>query len=495
MPVEPVRYFSTNTGIFGSPDLEERISGGDLPTVGLAQAIIQGQADDGGLLMPNRFPQIGPKNFGRMGEMSYSQIFSRIMNDFFQGILQETTLRRISNEAYTFQPYIEKISDTEFLARLDEGPTAAFKDYAAQVLFRIIESLMKEVPETEIEFRSRLKDIPLMSFIVTTSGDTGGAMGSACHGRDKMWMAILHSADIPGHVSELQAKQMEFNGNVYTIRVDTDFDGCASLASRLISDPELRHINPNSANSVNIGRLLPQTVYYFHALSRVLDQNEPVAVSVPSGNFGNAVAGLFAMRMGLPITKMIIGVNENDIFERFYRTGKYEPAESAHTSPSNSMNVNKPSNMRRLFQLYGGQLIDGKVEVMPDMQRLRDEISVYRISDEETDQIIRQFYDEFHTINLLHSTLEPHGAVAWGAARKFREETGYDGKIITLETAHPGKFPERIEKMGIKGVTLPECLAKLVDKPHGRHYRVKNDYSAVKELILELYAKELRRAA
>lgn len=495
MQIEPIRYFSTNAGIFGTPDLEGRISSGDLPTVGLAEAIILGQADDGGLFMPIRFPKIEPRDIGRMRGMSYSQIFARVMGDFFYGVLTEATLKKIANDAYTFQPYIEQISDADILVRLDEGPTAAFKDYAAQVLFRIVEALRKEVPETEVEFRYELKNIPLMSFIVATSGDTGGAMGAACYRREKMWMTILHSSNIPEHVSELQAKQMDTLGsNVYVIRVNTDFDGCASLASRLISDPELKYINPNSANSVNIGRLLPQIAYYFFAYSRIPDQNEQVAVSVPSGNFGNAVAGFFARRIGLPI-KLIIGVNENDVFERFYRTGKYEPAESTHPSPSNSMNVNKPSNMRRLFQLYGGQLVDGRIGVMPNMRELREETSAYCISDAETDRIIRQFYDEFHQVGLLHSTLEPHGAVAWGAAKKYRWETGYNGKIITLETAHPGKFPERIEKIGIRGVVLPKCLARLVDKPHGRYYHVENDYSSAKELIKALYTQELRRAA
>ncbi len=493
MPTAPIRYFSTNTAIFGSPGLEERISSGQVPTAGLAEAIIKGQAPDGGLFIPSRFPQMNLEKISSLKGAPYSRFFTEVMRGFFDGVLSESTLDRISTEGYNFEPYIEKISKIDFIGRLDTGPTAAFKDYAAQVLFRVIEALMKEEPKTEIEFRSRLKDIKLLSFIVATSGDTGGAMGSACYGRDRMWMSILHSAFIPQHVSELQAKQMELDKNIYAIRVKGFFDDCASLASRLIADPELQYMNPNSANSVNIGRLLPQIAYYFYLYSKIANLGEEIMFSVPSGNFGNAVAGLYARKMGLPI-KLIIGVNENDVFDRFYRTGLYQPAETTHPSPSSAMNVNMPSNVKRLVQLYGGQLIDGKITVMPNMEHLREDMVSYQISDAETDRIIEDYYKAHHKIESLHSTVESHGAVAWGASQKYRQETGYDGKIITFETAHPGKFPERIRAMGIEP-ELPECLAKLVNKPHGRFYTVENDYEQVKYLVKMLHRDELRRIA
>lgn len=489
-----IGYFSTNQAVFGSPDLEQRISDRSLHTVGFAEAIITGQAPDGGLFMPTKFPLIDLKTIGRMKEMPYSQIFVETMKHFFDGVLSKETLERIAKEAYTFEPFIEQISKSDYIARLDEGPTAAFKDYAAQVLFRTIEALMKEEPKTEIEFRRRLRDIKLLTFIVATSGDTGSAMGEACLNREKMWMAILHSAYIPEHVSEQQAKQMDTLGNnVHVIRVKTDFDGCASIATKLQLDPELEYMHRNSANSVNIGRLVPQIAYYFFAYSRIAKNGEEVVFSVPSGNFGNAVAGLYAARMGLPI-KLVIAVNENDVFHRFYRTGKYEPSGNSHPSPSNAMNVDNPSNVRRLFQLYGGQLIGKEAKKLPDMQRLREEIAAYRVSDAETDEIIERFYKESHMIGQLHSTLEPHGAVAWGGAKKFREERGYDGKIIAFETAHPGKFPERLKTMGIEP-ELPECLAKLAGKPHGRFHLMDNDYGKVKELVKKLYEQERRRAA
>lgn len=483
MPNRP-RYFSSDQAVLGTQGLEALISRSE--TVDIAEAIFKGQASDGGLFIPDHFPFVDPEIIKQMRNWSYPDIFVEVMNPFFEDTLARKTLERIAKEAYTFKPFAEKISDIDFIVRLDEGPTAAFKDYAAQVLFRFTEALVKE------PIGNRLKAFDLLTYIVATSGDTGGAMGVACHGREKMWMVILHSSRVPAEISELQAKQMDTLGeNIYVIRVDTDFDGCQALASRLQKDLDLKYMNMTSANSVNIGRLLPQIAYYFYAYSRTAEPNEEIHISVPSGNFGNAVAGLFARRMGLPI-RLIIAVNENDVFERFYGTGVYRPASETSVCPSSAMDVNKPSNMRRLFQLYGGQLIgDSNTTIVPDMKRLREELTAYSISSEETYRLVQEFYEQNHKIGDLHSTIEPHGAVAWGAAQRFRQ-AGYNGKTITFETAHPGKFPESLKKIGIEPV-LPECLAKLVDIPHGRFYVTKNDYGAIKLLLINLYQQELSR--
>lgn len=501
----PIRYFSTNQAIFGAPDLESRIANGSVETVGLAEAIITGQAPDGGLFMPTHFPSIDLGTIGRMKDMPYSQVFVEVMKDFFECVLSKETLERIAEEAYTFEPFLEKISDKDYIARLDEGPTFAFKDYAAQVLFRVTEALIKEEPKSEIEFRQRLKDINLLTYIVATSGDTGGAMGNAILGRDRMWMAILHSA-YRKEVSDLQAKQMDnLEGNTYALWLNTNFDGCQKMAQDLLNDSELQYMNLNSANSISIGRLIPQIAYYFHTYAKVAKYpGEEVYFSVPSGNFGDAVAGLFAIRMGLPI-KLIIGVNENDVFKRLYDLGLYAPASQAHSSPSNAMNVNWPSNIRRAVQLYDGQLIECKnpndpakkmIErwVRPNSNHMkRDIVGVYSISDKETSEVIGKFWKERHFIGeSIHSTIEPHGAVAWGSTQKYRQETGYDGKIITFETAHPGKFPETLLKLGIKP-NLPTSLYYLANADHGRHYILENNYNIVKGMIVRLYQKQLAK--
>lgn len=483
----PIRYVSTNvTG------LEAKIADGTVNTVGLAEAIFTGQAPDSGLFVPTHFPQVTQETISGMRDMPYSKVFVEVMKDFFQEVLSESTLESIGQEAYIFEPFIEPISDEDYIARLDEGPTNAFKDYAAQVFFRTLEALLKEEPKTEIKYRTKLRDIELLTIITATSGDTGGAMGHACQGRDKMWMAILHSSRIGTEVSELQAKQMSHLGdNIYPIWIDTDFDGCQDIARRLQRDEDLQSfMNMTSANSINIGRLLPQIAYYFHIYSRVAENNEEIVFSVPSGNFGNAVAGLYAMRMGLPI-KLLIGVNENDVFERFYGNGEYKPAEETASSPSNSMNVNRPSNMRRLIQLYQGQLVEIDLIVRPNMDALkRDIVGAFCITDEETHQIISDFYDDRHMIGDIHSTLEPHGAVAWGAALRYRQS--YSGKIVSFETAHPGKFPESLQRKGIEP-ELPPSLEIIKNEPLGRHYVLPNNYSIIRRTIVALHDEQLRK--
>lgn len=516
-------YFSTNAAIFGTSDLASRIANRSLQTIGLAEAIIAGQASDGGLYMPAYFPSIPPHKIRSIGVMPYWKVFVEVMEPFFKGVLSRKTLEGIAQEAYAgyegFEPIIEQIMDSkapltkpgtpDYIVRLDEGPTFAFKDYAAQALFRVTEALMREHPETRTETGKKLGDVDLLTYITATSGDTGGAMGHAILNRERMWMAILHSSYIGDEVSDLQAKQMSTLGrNVYSLWIDTEFDGCQKIVQELLRDKDLQYMNLNSANSINIVRLLAQIPYYFYSYARIASTpGEVVYFSVPSGNFGDAVAGLFAKRMGLPI-RLIIGVNENDVFARYFRTGRYEPADDIKSSPSNSMNINWPSNMRRLFQLYGGQLIEARDpndpakkivdlrSVMPDLSLMRGDIAAsYTISDTETHEIIWNFYEEKHFIEgSLHSTLEPHGAVAWGAAQRYRQETGYSGKIAVFETAHPGKFPESLVDKGID-IVMPAHLARLANRPQGRHFNLPNDYTSVKSLIIELHRQELAKSS
>ncbi len=528
-----IRYFNINEAIFGK-DLESKISSGNIRTVGLAEAIITGQCPDGGLYMPTSFPQVSLERIAEMSLMSYSDIFVEVMKGYFEGVLPQETLEKIAHEAYDFEPYIENISSIDKIARLDEGPTAAFKDFASVVLFRLtqamieyeqkkasgawmtlwqkgsenrianafIEKILKKDFINDQIFRGSLKDKDLIAYFTATSGDTGSATGRGCLDIPGMMMFIFYSSMIGKHVSDMQARLMEtIKNNVYAIRVlDTDFDGCDLISKTLQLDPELSFMHKSTANSVSLGRLLPQIAYYFYAYSRVAENGEEIRVAVPSGNFGDAVAGLFAMMMGLPI-KLIIGVNENDVYERFHRTGLYSPAEFTKPCHSNSMNVGWPSNIRRAFNLYGGQLIEGKdpdtgkkiIKSMkiPDLRRLRNDISAYSISDKETDRLIVEFYKMGRMIEEgIHSTIEPHGAIAWGSAMKFREETGYKGKIIVLETAHPGKFPERLQKFGIEPV-LPECLQRVVNVPeHERRYWTARNYEEAKELVTYLYMQE-----
>ncbi|MBI2133841.1 hypothetical protein HYU11_04120 [Candidatus Woesearchaeota archaeon] len=504
-----IRYFNTNEAIFGSSRY--------VKTVGLAEAIIRGQAPDGGLYMPAQFPAISPERIALMGGMRYPQIFVETMKDFFYETLHQETLERIAHEAYDFEPYVEHVSGIDKIVRLDEGPTAAFKDYAAVVFFRIVKAIVEQEQGFKGSLISRandrlddlvygqsLKDIDLFTYFTATSGDTGSATGMGCVDVPGMMMFIFYSSRIGEHVSDTQARMMDFIGkNVYVIRADTDFDGCDLISKTLQMDPDLAFMHKSTANSVSLGRLLPQVAYYFYAYSRVAENGEEIRVSVPSGNFGDAMAGLFSMKMGLPI-KLIVGVNENDVFERFIRTGMYAPSESTKPCHSNSMNVGWPSNVRRVFNLYGGQLVEGKDPEtgkrivysmkIPDLKRLRADIAAYAITDDETDGLIWEFYNKRHLIDgRIHSTIEPHGAVAWGAAMKFRQQTGYLGRIICFETAHPGKFPERLRTFGIEP-ELPECISTVLELPEGRRrFWTVNNYQEAKDLVVQIYRVERGR--
>ncbi len=530
-----IRYFNTNEAIFGK-DLESKISSGSICTISLGEAIIRGQAPDGGLYMPTSFPKISREKLAEFQTMSYAGIFSEVMRGYFEGVLPQETLEQIAQEAYNFEPYIEHVSCIDKIARLDEGPTAAFKDFAAVVLFRItqavveyeqkrnglfddtwitlwqrgsqnklanafIDKIRKRDLINDLLFKGSLKDKDLITYFTATSGDTGSATGMGCLDIPGTMMFIFYSSAIGEHVSDMQARMMDTIGkNVHAIRVNTEFDGCDLISKSLQLDPDLAFMHKSTANSVSLGRLLPQIAYYFHAYSRVAEQGEEIRVSVPSGNFGDAVAGLFAMQMGLPI-KLIIGVNENDVYERFHRTGIYAPSEKTQPCHSNSMNVGWPSNIRRMFNLYGGQLVEGKDPdtgkkiiksmIIPELKRLRHDVSAFTITDEETDMIIVDFYRKGYKIDgRIHSTIEPHGAVAWGASEKFREQTGYTGKIISFETAHPGKFPERLQAFGIEPV-LPECLQAVANVAENeRRYWTVSNLQEAKELVIELYRAE-----
>jgi len=489
MPSAP-RYFSSNEAIFGTSDLEARIRNNSLHTVGLAEATITGQAPDGGLLMPTYIPKFPLSKIMKMGNMEYWQVFTEVTEPFFDGVLSRKTREKIAQEAYNFEPLIQWVSENTVFTRLDLGPSGAFKDFRGQVFFRIIDAIINDEPLTEIEFRRSLKDVDLFSIINSTSGDTGSAMGKGCLKMPKMWMAILHSAYIPEHVRELQAKQMDILGyNIEVMRILTDYTGCAKLASRLERDPELGYMRMISANSANIGNILPQMVYYFWIYPRISKNGGEIYFSIPSGNFGNATAGLFAKMAGLPI-KIIASVNENDVVYRLYKTGKYEPEEGTHPSPSNSMNVKDPSNIRRFVQPFGGQIIDSVLKVQPNMEMFRSEIFVERVSDAETKEYLLKHWREGHKIGELHSTIEDHGTVGYGGAEKCRQRTGYNGIIGILETGEPGKFCETLNALGIYPELRPD-FAKLVKMPHGNYLILPNDYETVKSAVKYLYNKQL----
>jgi threonine synthase len=285
-------------------------------------------------------------------------------------------------------------------------------------------------------------------------------------------------------VSKLQRKQMTTLGkNVTAIGINGKFDDCQRFAKIAFADKALEHLNLTSANSINFGRLLPQTLYYFWGYSRILgeDIGEKVIFSVPSGNFGNLVGGLIAFRMGLPVKKFISAVNENDEFPRYVKSGKYQKVEPSKNCLSSAMNVGHPSNLARLIEMYGGQIDEnGIVHEDPDLERIRNDIYAISITDEGTKKTIKDFYKEYTKI------IEPHGAVGWAALQTYRKEFPKDQEIksITIETADPAKFPDAIVSLIKITPKLPQCLEIINQKNEFPNPVEVNTYEDFKDYLL-----------
>ncbi|MHA1459781.1 MAG: pyridoxal-phosphate dependent enzyme [Promethearchaeota archaeon] len=285
-------------------------------------------------------------------------------------------------------------------------------------------------------------------------------------------------------ISDLQKKQMTTLGeNIVAFGIEGKFDDCQQLVKTAFADKELNHLNLSSANSINFGRLIPQTLYYFWSSSRIVDKkNEKVLFSVPSGNFGNLTGGLIAKKMGLPIKRFISAVNENNEFPTFLRTGVYTKVDPSINCISNAMNVGHPSNLARIFDLYGGQIDErGVIHKTPNMEEFRNDIVSYSISDEATKDTIVNFYNSYKKI------IEPHGAVGWAALQQYRE--GYpkdnDIKSITFETADPSKFPEEIIKLIDIVPKMPNSLKSIQNKHEFLNPKEINNYMDFKEYLLE----------
>lgn len=432
------------------------------------EALLKGQAPDYGLYVPARIPKLSKSEIASFRGKGYEYIAFHIAKKFLEGEIEDRDLRILIKEAYNFKIPLEKIENNLHIMRLDKGPTASFKDFAARLMARLMHYFSK-------------KEKKKLAVLVSTSGDTGGAVADAFHGLSNVAIVILfpHKG-----VSQIQRMQMTTLGkNVRAFAVEGDFDACQALVKRAFNDEDLKKLNLTSANSINFGRLLPQIFYYFYAYSRFGRGN--AVFSVPCGNFGNLMGGVIAREMGLPVEKFIVAVNENDEFPRFLKSGIYKPVQPSKKCSSNSMNIGHPSNLARLIDLYGGWLYDkrsngaiikkGILREKPDMERMRRDFASYSVTDEEVNAAIKKFYTKCKRL------LEPHGAVAWRGLEKY----GKSNRIelgISLETADPAKFPDEIRKvLGIKP-KIPKSLMGL-DKRQEKFEVIKNDYRDFKSKL------------
>jgi len=453
---EALRYYSTNRNLDNQPGLVPFKE-----TVSFREALLMGQAPDQGLFMPEIVPSIPLEKFKNLKGKSYAEAAMLVAQTFLAGEIDEDKLRRIVDESYNFPVPLENVFARKYVMRLDQGPTASFKDFAARMMARLMGSLSDPGKRLNV--------------LVATSGDTGSAVGEAFKGVTGIDVTILYPRK---EVSGRQKRQLDtIGGNVRALSLDGKFDDCQNLVKQAFSDPELEPFHLTSANSINFGRILPQIVYYVWTWAQLSRDGEPAVFSVPSGNFGNALGCEFARRMGLPVEKLVMPTNENDEFPRFLDTGVYEKVSPSVACISNAMNVGHPSNLARFFDLYGGGVDrNGIVHRLPNVEEMRSNIYSVSISDRETRKTIKRVYDQYKVV------LEPHGAVGWRGLEIYLEMYGDKPLCVSLETAHPAKFPEEIENLLGIAPDLPQSL-KDVDKRTGEPTPLSANYDDFKNYL------------
>ena len=423
-----------------------------------------GQAPDKGLYMPETIPFFSEEQIRSLKGQSYPVVAEFVLSAYLDKDLPAGHLRVLCEDAYAYPVPLEKVIGNRHVMRLDQGPTASFKDFAARMMARLFGEIRKGAAHELV-------------ILTATSGDTGSAVANAFYRIPHIQVIVLFPEK---EVSDRQRKQMTTLGeNITVLSVDGKFDDCQAMVKRAFADPELTDINLTSANSINIGRLLPQSVYYVYAYAQLAKSFEPITFCIPSGNFGNMMGAVLAKRMGIPIKKLVIATNENDEVPVYFRTQKYDRIEPSRECISNAMNVGHPSNFARLLDLYGGKMDEtGHISAEPDIESLRQDIWSVSISDAETRRTIQTAWQDH---NLL---LEPHGAVGWAALNRFVNDVGEDGLMVSVETAHPAKFPEEIEVLLGFSPELPQSLIGLDDKPEFM-IGLSNDYGRFRDLLLE----------
>ena len=399
--------------------------------VSLKEAILRSLPADNGLYMPDNIYPLGDDFWHEWRDLPFAEIGFRVASAFFGEDVPAAELREIVDGTLAFDAPLIQLAPGDFMLELFHGPTLAFKDFGARFMSRLMAYLTRG-------------DTRELTVLVATSGDTGGAVASAFYQVPGTRVIILFPK---GKVSPLQEKQLTtLGGNITALEIDGSFDDCQRLVKSAFLDADLsERLNLTSANSINLARLVPQSFYYFHS-SRLLPPGvEPVFV-VPSGNFGNLTAGLLATRLGLKVKKFVAATNRNAVVPEYLSTGVYQPQLSMATI-SNAMDVGAPSNFVRMLALFGN-----------DWMSMAGDIDGMFFDDDSTRAAIREVQ------SLYQYQIDPHGAVGWLAARKWRAAHPGNATIV-LETAHPAKFLEVMEaEIGLGCVEIPERLACLAGR-------------------------------
>jgi threonine synthase len=429
-----MKYFSTNKQ---SPEVDFR------------EATIRGQAPDKGLYFPEQVPALDNSLLNEIRHLSKEEIAYRVIRPYVGDTIPEMELRRIAGETVNFDFPLVKVNEQISALELFHGPTLAFKDVGARFMSRCLGYFSRERSEK-------------VHVLVATSGDTGGAVAHGFYDVEGVDVVILYPS---GKVSSVQEKQLTTLGkNIHSLEVDGSFDDCQRMVKQAFTDKELTSkIFLTSANSINVARWLPQQFYYFYALQQWKEKDAPV-ISVPSGNFGNICAGLLAHRSGLPVKHFIAACNANDVVPAYFANGDFKPA-PAKATLSNAMDVGNPSNFIRMLEIFDHQF-----------GALKQIVSSYSISDEETISTIREVKQRFGYLP------DPHGAVAYSSIMRYLKDHPVD-KGIFLETAHPIKFYDVVEPLTGEAIPLPTAVKEIMDRKKVST-RISTYYTELKDFLL-----------
>jgi threonine synthase len=449
---------------------------GKAPSVGFEDVVLTGLAPDGGLYLPDSLPRIDAETLRRWSQLSYCELAFEVMKPFVDGSIPDAEFRAMIDASYAgfAHPEVAPVThlhDNQYVLELYHGPTLAFKDFALQLLGRILDHFLAKRGQR-------------VAILGATSGDTGSAALEGCRHSSFVELFILHPHN---RVSEVQRRQMTTvpGNNVHNLAVEGNFDDCQQIVKEAFGDqsflPEGYQLV--AVNSINFARIMAQIVYYFHAGLRFLDKAEGVSFSVPTGNFGDIYAGYLAKKMGLPIRQLIVATNRNDILHRFISRNDYSKAQLEPTL-SPSMDILVSSNFERfLLDMFQGdtqrvtEFVTGKAQKATEAEwsRAREHFWSYAVDDEATCATIRETWERCGFL------ADPHTATGLKAAAVCDEHP--ELPMITLATAHPAKFATAIERAGLETPALPPHLADLFQREE-RYAVVPNSLSAVQRHML-----------
>lgn len=417
----------------------------------LQEAVVKGLASDRGLYMPEVIKSLPDSFFEEMKDLSFQEVAYVVADAFFGEDVEAEDLKKIVYETLNFDVPLVHVNDNIYSLELFHGPTLAFKDVGARFMSRLLGYFIKKEGQKDV------------NVLVATSGDTGSAVANGFLGVDGIHVYVLYPK---GKVSPIQECQFTTLGqNITALEIDGVFDDCQALVKSAFMDEELnKKMYLTSANSINVARFLPQAFYYFYAVAQLhkLGKKDNIVICVPSGNFGNITAGLFGKRMGMPVKRFIAANNRNDVFFQYLNSGVYTPKASVQTI-ANAMDVGDPSIFARVLDLYGHS-----------HEAIKNDISGCTYTDEQISETLLDCYRKHGYL------LDPHGAVGYRALSEYLES---DEVGVFLETAHPAKFKDTVDRILGEEISIPEKLQAFM-KGTKQSINLPKDFASFKAFLM-----------